>query len=88
MSLKYEPSSEPLHISANWLFLNTSEQRKESGVQPFSIRDFAASAHHRLAVNRYRANMAHIRQSRPYSSLDFQGKAPHTLKVARFSLGS
>jgi len=22
MSLKYEPSSEPLHISAKWLFLN------------------------------------------------------------------
>ena len=23
MSLKYEPSSEPLHISAKWLFLNS-----------------------------------------------------------------
>jgi len=22
MSLKYEPASEPLHISAQWLFLN------------------------------------------------------------------
>ena len=30
MSLKYEPASEPLHISVKWLFLNSAPSRNES----------------------------------------------------------
>ena len=29
MSLEYEPASEPLHISAKWLFLNSTKQVDE-----------------------------------------------------------
>ena len=41
-----------------------------------------------VAAPRYRANMEHIRQSRPNSGLGFQVKVLETFKVALYSLGS
>ena len=81
VSLEYEPSSEPLHISAKKLFLNRVMEQDSS--HPGSLL-YECICDYQV---RCRSKMAHIRHSRPDSVLNFQAKALKSLKSDPPSLG-
>ena len=72
MRLKYEPASEPLHISPSDLSWRTSD------VQTWGVIQGSV---HVFSWYRCRGNMAHVRQSRPSAGLGLPTEAPKSLKL-------